>query len=78
MTEGTSQTGLVQSPFKGSHLRIKDVMFVLGLKKNLIYVAVLENGGYDVIFSKGKAFLRHITKGQVNQIKIRVKNLLDT
>jgi hypothetical protein len=59
----------------GSPLRLKDVMFVPGLKKNLISVAVLEDHGYDVIFSKGKAFLRHIATGQVKQIGVHVKNL---
>lgn len=44
----------------GSPLHLKDVMFVLGLKNNLIFVAVLEDCGYDEIFNKGKAFLRHI------------------
>lgn len=44
----------------GFPLRLKDVMFGLCLKKNLIYVAVLEDCGYDVIFNKGKTFLRHI------------------
>jgi len=43
----------------GSHIRIKDLMLVPGLKKNLVSVAVLEDCGYDVIFSKGKEFLRH-------------------
>ena len=34
-------------------------MHVLGLKKNLVPVAMLENRGYDVVFSDGKAFLQH-------------------
>lgn len=59
-----------QSPY-----RIKDVMFVLGLKKNLIFVAVLEDHRYDVIFSKWKSFLRHTAIGEVKQIEIRVKKL---
>jgi len=50
-------------------------MFVPGLKKNLVSIVVLEDCGYDVIFCKGKAFLRHIATGQVNQIGVRVKNL---
>ena len=50
-------------------------MFILSLKKNLIFVLFLEDCGYDVIFSKGKAFLRHISIGQVKQIRVRVKNL---
>ena len=41
----------------GSPLRLKDVMFVLGLKKNLVFVVVLEDSGYDVIFKKIKDFL---------------------
>jgi len=44
----------------GSPLRLKDVMFVPSLKKNLVSVAVLEDPVYDVIFNKGKEFLRHI------------------
>ena len=50
-------------------------MYILGLKKNLVSVAVLEDHGYDVFFSKGKVFLRHIAIGQVKQIGVRVKNL---
>ena len=59
----------------GSPLHLKDVMFVLGLKKNLISVAVLEDCVYDVIFNKGKEFLRHIVMGWVMQIEVHVKNL---
>ena len=44
----------------GFHLLLKDVMFVPDLKKNLISVVVLEYRGYDFIFNKGKAFIRHI------------------
>eukprot|EP00253_Pinus_taeda_P031801 PITA_31801 len=58
-----------------SSLILKDEMFVLGLKKNLVSVAVLEDCGYDVIFSKGKDFLRHITTGQVKHIVVRVKSI---
>ena len=51
------------------------VKYVPGLKKNLVLVAMLEDKGYDVVFSKGKVFLRHITTGQVKQIGAQVKNL---
>ena len=50
-------------------------MYVPGLKKNLVSIAMLEDHGYDVIFSKGKAFLRHIASGQVKWIRVQVKNL---
>jgi len=58
-----------------SPFTLKDVMYVTGLKKNLVLVSMLEDHGYDVIFSKGKAFLRHIATGQVNWIGVWVKNL---
>jgi len=51
------------------------VKYVPRLKKNLVSVAILEEKGYDVVFSKGKAFLRHIATGQTKRIRIRVKNL---
>lgn len=46
-----------------SPLLLKDVMFIPGLMKNLISIEILDDRGYDVIFSKGKAFLRHIATG---------------
>ena len=41
----------------------------------MVLITMLEDKGYDVVFSKGNAFLRHITKRQVKQIGSRVKNL---
>ena len=55
--------------------QLKYVMHVPGLKKNLVSVTMLEDRGYDVVFSYGKAFLRHKTTGQAKRIGIRVKNL---
>ena len=54
---------------------LKYVMHVPGLKKNLVSVAMLEDRGYDVVFSDGKYFLRHKTTSQTKRIGIRVKNL---
>ena len=59
----------------GAPLTLTDVMYVPGLKKNLVSVAMLEDKGYDVVFSKGKVFLRHIATGQTKRIGIQVKNL---
>ena len=59
----------------GAPLILTDVKYVLGLKKNLVSVVILEDKGYDVVFSKGKAFLRHKDTGQTKRIGIRVKNL---
>jgi hypothetical protein len=59
----------------GKPFQLKDVMHVLGLKKNLFSVAMLEDKGYDVVFSDGKSFPRHKTTDQVKKIGIRVKNI---
>ena len=44
----------------GSPLTLRDVMYVPGLKKNLVFFSMLEDKGYDVIFGKGNVFLFHI------------------
>lgn len=53
----------------------KEVMHVLGLKKNIISVAMLEDKGYDVVLSEGKAFLRSKTTRETQKIVVRVRNL---
>ena len=51
-------TGSVKFQLKcGSMLHLEEVLYVPGLKKNLISVAVLESKGYRVLFMEGKAFL---------------------
>lgn len=55
-----NSTDIDTVPFKresSSPLMLKDVMFLVGLKKNLIFIAVFEDHNYNVIFSKGKNFL---------------------
>ena len=47
----------------GAHITLTDVKYISVLKKNLVSVAMLEDKGYDVLFSKGKAFLRDIAMG---------------
>jgi len=59
----------------GSHLHLKNVIYVSGLKKILISIVVLEEKGYDVVFNRGKSFLKHVVTGQVKHIEVRVKNL---
>jgi len=59
----------------GSRLTLTDVKYVPGLKRNLVSITMLEDRGYDVVFSKGKVFLRHIITRQVKQIGSWVKNL---
>jgi hypothetical protein len=59
----------------GKPFQLKDVMHVPGLKKKLVSVAMLEDRGYDDVFSDGKSFPPHKKMGQVNKIWIQVKNL---
>jgi hypothetical protein len=41
----------------GKPFQLKNVMHVPGLKKNLFSVTMLEDRGYDIVFSDGKSFL---------------------
>ena len=43
-------------------------MHVPGLKKNLTSVAMLEDKGYDVLFSEGEALLRSKATGETQRI----------
>ena len=54
----------------GKAFILKDVMHVPGLKKNLISVAMLEDKGYDVVFSEGNAFLRSKETGETWRIRV--------
>eukprot|EP00253_Pinus_taeda_P029106 PITA_29106 len=73
-----SATGISTISFEresGKPFILKELMHVLGLKKNLISMAMLEDKGYDVVFSEGKAFLCSKTTGETWKIGVRVKNL---
>ena len=59
----------------GKPFQLKNVMHVPGLKKNLVSIEMLEDRGYDVFFSSGKAYLRHKATSQVKKIGIQIKNL---
>ena len=54
----------------GKPFILKDVMHVPRLKNNLISMAMLEDKGYDVVFSKGKDFLRSKTTGETRKIGV--------
>ena len=58
-----------------SPLKLADFLYVPCLRNNIFSIAVLEDRGYDVIFIKGKVFLKHISMGRVKQISVRVKNM---
>ena len=73
-----SATGIGTVTFQrqsGKPFILKYFMHVPGLKKNLVSVAMLEDLGYDVIFSEGKVFLHHKATTQVKNIGVHVKNL---
>ena len=59
----------------GKPFQLKYVMHVPGLKKNLVSIAMLEDRGYNIVFSNGKSFLRHKTTGQAKRIAFQVKKL---
>jgi hypothetical protein len=68
-----SATGIGTITFQrdsGKPFQLKNVMHVPSLKKNLVLVAMLEDRGYDVVFSSGKSYLRHKATGQVKKIGI--------
>ena len=57
----SSVTGLDMITFQSEHgalLTLKNVMYVLRMKNNLVSISMLEDKCYDVIFSKGKAFFQ--------------------
>ena len=73
-----SVTGIETISFErdsGKPFILKDVMYVPGLKKNLISVVMLEDKGYHVVFSEGKAFLRSKATSETRRIGVQVKNL---
>ena len=41
----------------GWSLHLEEVLYVPGLKKNLLSIGVLEDKGYTVAFTKGKAIM---------------------
>lgn len=49
-----------------SFLHLNDVFYVPGLKKNLVSIATLEDKQYDVIFSRGRAYLKHLPSRSMN------------
>ena len=68
-----SATGIGTISFEresGKPFILKEVLHVPGLMKNLISVAMLEDKGYDVVFSEGKAFLHSKTTGETRKIGV--------
>ena len=68
-----SVTGIGTISFErefGKPFILKEVLHVPGLMRNLISVAMLEDKGYDVVFSEGKAFLHSNATGETWRIGV--------
>ena len=52
--------GIVESSYKldfGTSMNMKEVIYVLGLKKNLLSISTLDNKGYRVFFIDGQVLM---------------------
>ena len=52
-------------------LRMRDVLLVPGMTSNLIAISTLEDEGYDVLFSRGRVFIRKFDSSEWIEIGIR-------
>jgi hypothetical protein len=59
----------------GKPLYLGDVLYVSGLKKNLVSISMLEDLGYEVFFRKGKVLMKPPNSKTLVQIGVRAKNL---
>ena len=57
----------------GWPLHLEEIFYVPGLKKNLLLVGVLEEKGYTVAFTKGKAIMWPLDGDMSSTIEIGVK-----
>ena len=54
-------------------LHVEEILYVLGLKKNLLSIGVLEEKGYTVAFTKGKAIMWPLNGDMSSAMEIGVK-----
>jgi transposase InsO family protein len=59
----------------GKPLYLRDVLYVPGLKKNLVSISVLEDLGYEVFFRKRRVLLKPPNSRTTVQIGVREKTL---
>ena len=69
--EGIGSTSLKLE--SGWSLHLEEVLYVPGLKKNLLSVGVLEDKGYTVAFTKGKAIMWPLGGDMSSALEIGVK-----
>lgn len=70
--------GIGTATFKrelGSQLHVNNVMYVPGVNKNLVSIFLLEYHGYDVVFSKEKAYIKGVATREVKKIGVWVKKI---
>lgn len=60
----------------GNLLNIRDVLYVPRLKKKLVSASAVEDKGFELIFSRGKAFIKPSNFGVAKQIGLRLKSTL--
>ena len=68
--------GIGSTSFKqdsGIVLHVEEILYVPSLIKNLLFVVVLEDKGYIVAFSKGKAIMWPSNEGMSSAMEIGVK-----
>ena len=68
--------GIGSTSFKlesGWVLHLEEILYVHGLKKNILSVGVLEEKGYTVAFSKGKAIMWPSNESMSSAMEIGVK-----
>ena len=69
--EGIGSTSLKLD--SGWSLHLEEILYVLGLKKNLLFVGVLEEKGYTVAFMKRNAIIWPLNGDMSSAMEIGVK-----
>ena len=72
---GDSNKGIGSTSFmldSGTNLKITEILYVPGIKNNLLSVSTLEDKGFSVTFMEGKALLWHKDSSLESAIKIGV------
>lgn len=58
---------------KRLELSLENIMYVLDMKNKLIYVVIVEDRLYDVVFKRGKAYLKCVVARKVKEIIFGLK-----
>lgn len=58
----------------GNPLYLRDVLYVPGLRKNLVSVSTLEDKGYGITFSKGRVFIKSSTLSWLRRLGLGTRD----